>query len=136
MMRTEEAMDLPLRGRVVSGVAWGIGGLWVRFWGQGVPNSTAGPEYALHIESAFRLVLGDAVIDVDPRTPEAALFKLVRRRVIEATASDDGRLAIAFDDGDGLEIPPGAFEAWQLEGDNGELFVSVAGGGLTAWDPE
>jgi hypothetical protein len=25
-------------------------------------------------------------------------------------------------------------EAWQLEGEDGQLVVSVAGGGLSAWD--
>ncbi len=127
-------MQLPLRGRVVSEVAWSLGGLWLRFWGQRVAGSASGPDYALHIEGSFRLVGPRETIEGDPQTPEAWWFGLVERRVSEADADDSGALVLSFDDGDRLEIPPGALEAWQLEGEDGDLVVSVAGGGLAAWD--
>src|SRR5919198_1404718 len=126
-------MELPLRGRTVSEVAWSVGGLWLRFWGGGVAGATTGPDFGLHIEGSFRLVGPESVTEGDPRTPETWWFGLVKRRVSEADAFDDGALVVRFDDGDRLEIPPREFEAWQLEGNDGELVVSVAGGGLAAW---
>ena len=41
-----------------------------------------------------------------------------------------------FVGGDALDIAPGDYEPWQLNGDDGSLYVSVAGGGLAVWDGE
>jgi hypothetical protein len=54
----------------------------------------------------------------------------VEKTVQSATALDDGSLAIRFIDGDALDVAPGDYEPWQLNGDDGSLYVSVAGGGL------
>ncbi len=43
---------------------------------------------------------------------------------------------LRFSDGGRLEIPSHEFEPWQLEGEDGELIVSVAGGGLAVWDSD
>ena len=120
------ATDLPIAGRVINEVAWTTGGLWLRFW-------PPGPEYGLHIEGAFQIVAGGIGRRHDPRSPDATWFGLCGRNITMARAGDDGGLTIQFSDGSGLLVPPDEFEAWQLAGEDGELFVSVAGGGFAAW---
>jgi hypothetical protein len=119
--------DLPIAGRVVNEVAWTSGGLWLRFW---FPRT----EYGLHIEGEFRVVTGGVARHNDPRTPHESWFGLCNRTIRTAEAADDGALTIRFMDGGELLIAPGRYEPWRLEGEDGELFVSVAGGGLAIWE--
>jgi hypothetical protein len=95
--------DLPIAGRAIDEVAWGRGGLWLRFW-------SPGAEYGLHIEGEFRVVTTGVAEGNNPRLPNATWFELVGRTVQRATATEDGGLTIRFIDDGELVVPSGAFE--------------------------
>lgn len=122
--------NLPIAGRTVDEVAYSRGGLWLRFW-------MPGDEYGLHLEGPFQLVgSGGVTRELDPRAPDVIWFSLVGRKVLQAQATVEGSLQIRFSDGTQLTVPSYRYEAWQLEGSNGELFVSVAGGGIGVWSAD
>lgn len=82
--------------------------------------STDGTEWALQPEG-------------DPSKLGPALATL-HSKVREATAFDDGRLALSFRDGSSLRVPGGVqYEAWQLSGPAGLLMVSIPDGDLAIW---
>lgn len=109
--------------------------LRLHFWGAGVPNSAPGPDYTLQISGPLRFVASDREWSIDPEAgPDPAYLRLVAKTVARALASDDGSLEVEFTDGDRLAVAPDVYEPWQLDGDDGSLVVSVAGGGLSAWD--
>ena len=89
------------------------------------------PDFTLVIEGPFRLVSAGVTTLIDPAGgPDTAYLQLVDKSVQQAVATRDGGLEITFSDGDRLMIPPDRYEPWQLNGDNGYLVVSLAGGGL------
>jgi hypothetical protein len=129
--------ELPLAGRAVCAVAVSrfVPFLRLHFWGAGVPDSTPRPDYTLQIEGPFRIGAAAREWSIDPQAgPDAAYLLLVNKKVAHARAGDDGGLVVDFTDGDRLVVPPHAYEPWQLSGEDGSLFVSVAGGGLAVWD--
>jgi hypothetical protein len=131
--------ELPIAGRAVCAVAVSrfVPFLRLHFWGVGVPDSTPGPDYTLQIEGPLRIISAEREWSIDPQAgPDAAYLVLVSKKVAHALASDDGGLAVAFTDGDRLVVPPYEYEPWQLDGEDGSLFVSVAGGGLAVWDAQ
>jgi hypothetical protein len=105
--------------------------LRLHFWGM---HPHPGPDFTLEIDGPFRFVSSGSESFIDPAVgPDAAYLLLVDKRVERAVASSDGGLELAFSDGDRLIIPPHRYEPWQLNGDDGYLVVSVAGGGLAIW---
>lgn len=61
-----------------------------------------------------------------------ALLSLVGQQVLSAVAFKSGKLRIVLESGALLTVPPGEqYEAWQLTGPSGRIWVSVPGGGLT-----
>ena len=66
---------------------------------------------------------------------DPACLRLLGKTVSRAVAFEDGRLHIDFVGGDVLTVEPSAYEPWQLNGSDGSLVVSVAGGGLAVWAP-
>jgi hypothetical protein len=131
--------ELPIAGRAVCAVAVSryVPFLRLHFWGGSIPDSTSGPEYTLLIEGPLRIITPEREWSIDPQAgPDAAYLLLVSKKVAYALASDDGGLVVEFTDGDRLVVPPHEYEPWQLYGEDGSLFVSVAGGGLAVWDAE
>ena len=128
-MNEEGNVSLPINGRDVSQVAisrW-TPFLRIHFW-------HPGPRFTLEIEGPFRLVSSGLESSIDPKSgPDPTYLKLVDKTVVHANARRDGWLEVTFSDGDGLIVPPHRYEPWQLNGDNGYLVVSVAGGGLATW---
>lgn len=129
-MDEEGRLSLPITGRDVSLVAVSRWTPYLRlhFWGN------PGPDFTLEIEGPFRLVTSGTESLIDPQGgPDPAYLRFVDKSVQHAVASRDGGLEVAFRDGDRLLISPGPYEPWQLNGDDGYLVVSVAGGGLSIW---
>jgi hypothetical protein len=60
-----------------------------------------------------------------------ALGSLIGQRVVSAVGFKTGALRLVFESGAWLTIPFGAhYEAWQLTGPSGRVWVSLPGGGL------
>lgn len=98
---------------------------------------TGGAE--VRIETPFELSEpGHVLLVIDPqnlksdRDLQRALFG---RAVARATVDvDSGSLAVAFDSGTVLLVPPDAdFEAWTATWPDGVTLVSLPGGGLSQW---
>ena len=80
-------------------------------------------------------------VEIDPLgAPEglAPLLALVRRAVITATATPEGELFVAFDDGAQLHVAPDlTLEAWALVGPRTEQLVALpAGDGYVCFSDE
>jgi hypothetical protein len=128
--------ELPIAGRNVSSLALSRFTPFLRlhFWGHEIDGSTPGPDFTFEIEGPFRLSSNTTTTEVDPETAiHPVVLDLMHKQVERALAFDDGTAVIEFVDGAVLTVPPDQYEAWQLNGDSGELFVSVAGGGLAIW---
>lgn len=66
-----------------------------------------------------------------------ALRTLIGQQVMSGVGFKSGALRLVFDSGELLTIPPGErFEAWQLTGPSGRMWVSLPGGGLATIPPE
>ena len=129
-------LALPIDDRVVCavGVSRFDPFLRLEFW-EDAPDSAPGSHYTLAIGGPLRIVTATQEWSIDPRVgPDAAYLLLVTKKVARAFASDDGGLEVEFSDGDRLVVPPFEYEPWHLEGEDGSLFVSDAGGGLSVWD--
>jgi hypothetical protein len=58
------------------------------------------------------------------------------QRVVSGVGFKTGTLRIVFDSGTFLTVPHDeAFEAWQMTGPSGRLWVSLPGGGLATYPP-
>ena len=126
-------MDVRLKGRWTSLITFSPVSLWLNFPDPDEPEASPTLDYNLRIDGPFRLVSGDAIVEIHPADgPNAACLGLLQRVVETAVAADDGSFAISFDDEDRLEIPGDSHEPWQLTG-NGQTLVSVAGGGLAVF---
>jgi hypothetical protein len=66
------------------------------------------------------------------------ILGVMRKTITEGIAFEDGALALTFDDGKRIEVPPGSeYEAWTLAGPggpNGLKIVSTPDGGLAIWE--
>lgn len=96
---------------------------------------------ALSIEGRAELAQDDqpAVSFNDDETVTAPdmLTSLPRARVVSGVAFKTGALRLVFDSGAKLHIPFDAhYEAWQLTGPSGRMWVSLPGGGLAPFPPE
>jgi hypothetical protein len=130
--------ELPIAERIVCSVAVSRFEpyLTLHFWGD-APGSAPGPDYVLQIAGPLRLIGQTQEWSIDPAdVPDPAFLRLVDKKVARAFASDEGQLDVEFTDGDRLVVPPFEFEPWELNGADGSLVVSGAGGGLSVWDPE
>jgi hypothetical protein len=135
-LREPGSQELPIAGRVVCAVAVSrfVPFLSLQFWGNGVPDSAPGPDHVLQIEGPLRVIASERETRIVPEAgPDDAYLLLVNKTVARAFASNDGLLEVEFSDGDRLVVPPHEYEPWQLSGDDGSLFVSLAGGGLAIW---
>ncbi len=132
---TEDQIDLPIGGRAVSAVAVSrfVPFLRLHFWGREV----SGSDFELQIDGQLRIVASGRDRTIDPESgPDPAYLLLVDKTVSSAVANADGSLDVEFTDGDRLLVAPGQYEPWQLNGDDGTLVVSVAGGGLSVWEAD
>jgi hypothetical protein len=132
-----DEVTLPIVGRPVSQLLLSAIGfpLQMAFWSHA--SMQLAEEYTLVIEGEFTLSLDGIALVIRPSDelpPE--LIRLTEKTVANATASRTGALRIDFTDGDWLTIEPQRYEPWQLNGADGTLIVSIAGGGLSAWSPE
>jgi hypothetical protein len=130
-------LDLPVAGRPVSAVSISqfAPRLRLLFSGDG-SDSISGTGYRLQIAGRVRITTAPNEWGVDPEEePDPAYLRPVAKKVARAVASDDGSLDVAFTDEDHLIIPAAVYEPWQLNGEEGSLIVSVAGGGLAVWKP-
>lgn len=94
------------------------------------------PDYVLQIDGGLRFTDSGAEHEVEPEgEPDAVCLLLLRKTVSRALAFDDGKLHVEFEDGDVLTVEPSPYEPWQVNGSDGSLVVSVAGGGLAVWGP-
>ena len=133
---TDGQIDLPIADRVVCAVAVSRFTPYLRLhlWGANVPDSASGPDFTLQIEGPLRIVTKEREWTIDPESgPDPAYLRLVTKTISRATAWADGSLEVGFTDGDRLLVPPFEYEPWQLNGDDGSLVVSAAGGGLAVW---
>jgi hypothetical protein len=65
-----------------------------------------------------------------------ALLSLIGLRVLSAVGFKTGALRLVFESGRMLTIPFGdQYEAWQLTGPSGRMWVSLPGGGLASFPP-
>lgn len=65
-----------------------------------------------------------------------ALRSLVGQRLTSGVGFKSGALRLVFASGAKLTMPPGEhYEAWQLTGPSGRLWVSLPGGGLATFPP-
>jgi hypothetical protein len=63
-----------------------------------------------------------------------ALVSLIGQRVLSAVGFKTGALRLVFESGAWLTIPFGEhYEAWQLTGVSGRVWVSLPGGGLATF---
>lgn len=63
-----------------------------------------------------------------------ALLALVGQRVLSSVGFKAGDLRLVFDSGQTLGVPHGEhYEAWQLTGPSGRMWVSLPGGGLATF---
>lgn len=133
---------LPISGRTVSLLAFArwVPRVRLSFW----PDVPSGPEHVLYIDGPIHgNITGEPVL-IDPANgPSPALLTLLGKRIGQARALEDGGLEIEFADLDRaavhavrLMVGNGGFEPWQLCGDDGYRFVSLAGGGLARWNEE
>jgi hypothetical protein len=96
------------------------------------------PESVLRIEGAFsyRYATGDErhyADDYDPANLAPAL-DLFGQTVMDASASETGELAIDFQGGAAIHIPPHPqFEAWILSAPGAATLVCPPGGGAPVW---
>jgi hypothetical protein len=130
---TEGQIELPIGGREVSVVAVSrfVPFLRLHFHGP----EAFGADFTLEIEGPIRIVAKGHESAIVPESgPSPACLPLVEKTVARAMASADGSLDVEFTDGDHLLIAPHQYEPWQLNGDDGTLVVSVAGGGLAVWE--
>lgn len=120
--------DLGLRGRKVTQIG-----------GEFALMVVLGPGAELMLES---LVLmspagnGPHVEVVPDRTGGDRLRHLLGVAVLSAVAFKTGGLRLALADGTRLDCGPDPdYEAWQVSGPDGWMFVALPGGGLGVWPP-
>jgi hypothetical protein len=98
--------------------------------------------YELRVEAPLGLTTptseGETVLDPEgPPVLMAPALSLLHLTVGEATAGEDGRLHISFQDGHALVVPASPeCEAWDLVGPNGYRIVCAPGGELVLWSSD
>ena len=134
-----EDIDLPIANWAVSVVELSrLPFLRLRFYAQDSPDQEAKQGYTLAVGGSMLIVVNTTEHWIDPPPGgDPAYFALALKTVLSAVASQDGGLVVVFTDGDRLEVPCDKhYEPWQLDGDDGSLVVSSAGGGLAVWDAD
>lgn len=139
MTMEADGHELPVVGRRVSQIqltALTSNYLRIVFWGHDITDFAIGLDYELNVEGRLQYRDGAMRATVDDVDGAAALApKLLRKVVRRARAEEQGGLVITFTDDATLEIPAAKFEPWQFHGEDGSLWVSVAGGGISIWGP-
>lgn len=95
-----------------------------------------GRDIYLVISGPFTLIVGDIAVSHEPASDGglAAAKALAGRIISKAALEADGTLTLDLE-GTALRAAAGAdYEAWELRGFDGSLFVSLPGGGIAAWD--
>lgn len=97
--------------------------------------------YEVRIEQAFEFADADGKPHaLDPEGDPVRLgvaLGCARTTVVAASASEDGRLRLAFGDGSLISVPGSAeYEGWTLTGAGGLRIVAGPGPGLTVWSAE
>jgi hypothetical protein len=93
----------------------------------------------VRIEGSFTVLDQGRVHRLTPTAPKdlgpaVGLFGQVVR---SATASAEGKLEIAFEDGRALSVNPDArYEAWEIYGPRGMRAVCTPGGEVSVWQPK
>lgn len=93
----------------------------------------------LRIGGTFKFVDADTTLELDPEQTMSLYpaLSLSRKTVEVAIAEKSGTLRIDFTDGVKLSVEAREkYEAWELSGMGGLLFVSMPSGGLAFWVPE
>jgi hypothetical protein len=101
----------------------------------------AGAAFEVRIEQAFTFTTADGaearLVPEDDPTGLGPVLACTRTTVVQATAFEDGGLAMVLADGSTIKVPPGdAYESWSLVGPAGLRVVSGPGGRLTTWRPD
>lgn len=129
-------IELPIAGHIVSSVAMSQFSphLTLRLLRTGTADTTTGADYTLQIDGRLRLVVANGESTIEPESgPDPATLGLLEKTVSRAIASGDGSLQVDFADGQRLLVAPDVYEPWQLNGSDGSLVASGAGGGLAVW---
>jgi uncharacterized protein DUF6188 len=93
----------------------------------------------LCIGTPFRLINLGTTLSCIPENPEslAPVLALARKKVIEITIQNSGHMTIFFEFGSSLEVDPDdSYEAWEIGGSTGFLFVCRPGTGVTFFADE
>jgi hypothetical protein len=106
-----------------------------------VTLDTSGRSWALRIEGDFDLAQPGGSTERFGRAPPSswrpAVDVLLHQAISDASIARDGTLHLRFVGGCRIEVPPTCqWEAWQLNGPNGELIVCGPGGRLSKWPTE
>jgi hypothetical protein len=89
------------------------------------------------IESPFDLVVGETRHSRDPseRPKLGPLLAIYPDALVDAVATANGVLRLAFASGSTITVPPDPrYEAWSVVGRAGSLVVCTPGGELAIWD--
>jgi hypothetical protein len=93
--------------------------------------------YSIQIESEIQFTTGDQIYKIDPAGEVVSvcpLLLLLHQKVKRALAFKNGNLEIVFlTDSRLLVLADPNYEAWNINGPNGLLLVSLPGGGLGKW---
>jgi hypothetical protein len=95
--------------------------------------------YTITIESRLTVESPTGTVQASPGPDTEAdlsvhLGPLADHRITTADADTAGGLDIEFDGGTRLHVDPDEnYEAWTINGPDGQLIVSGPGGGLTEW---
>ena len=130
--------SLPIVGRRVAKVSFAdvVPYLTLDLRARTAEDETERPDYVLQIDGKLRFTASGIRHEVELEVKaDSVCLGLLRKTVSRAVAFDDGTLQVDFVDGDVLTVEPSAYEPWQLNGSDGSLIVSVAGGGLAVWGP-
>lgn len=121
---------------------------WIlSFRGLCVTKISVGDRLTLTLDSDWEVVLeapaylsagslsANERVELFPQTQDvAAALRLFGTEVLSAVAFKSGALRMVFSSGTHLNCPVSpSFEAWQITGPRGQMFVSMPGGDLAVW---
>ena len=131
MVEREDHWELPLQGRVVTRLVVDYSFVLnlMSKEGQSTVEINVGSDFVLSLSGAQEL----SVSPGDMASVGTALY-LFQKEASSGIAFKDGRLSVTFQDGSSVLIPVDRdYEAWQYYGAEGEILVSLPGGGLAVW---
>ena len=86
-----------------------------------------------HVKFGQYEVIAEGLVRV---SDGAAIETLRGRSLLAVVATDDGTLRVKFEDASEMTVAPDlTYEAWQVVGPNGFLWVGGPGGVVTTWTP-